>query len=149
MDLITNGRLLLLPPMLTFKHYSGLAWVTWLLVLAVFVTDLLIPRQYHIVFAYLLAHFLAISFREKSDVLLLAVVTTVLTIIGVAFKPHDAPLNEMLFERLPAVVSFWAAAFFVVQFIKLREEEERNESRFEALFKYATNGLLMANPGRL
>jgi len=131
--------------MLSFKYYSRFAQLIWLLVSIIFVSDLLLPRHYNIVFAYLLAHFLAIYFKEKSDVLLLAVLTTVLTIIGLMFKPHDAPLEQMFLERVPAMVSFWAAALFVMRYIKLREEESKQEGRFEALFEYATNGILMTN----
>lgn len=131
--------------MLTFKHYTRYARLIWLLVSIIFVADLLLPRHYDIVFAYLLAHFMAVFFREKSDVLLLAVVTTVLSIISLAFKPHEATFDEMLLERVPAIISFWAAAFFVVRFIQLREEEERQEGRFSALFQYATNGIIMTN----
>lgn len=106
--------------MRTLNSNSRLARLIWLLVTAVFMADLLLPPQFDIVFAYLLAHFLAIFFREKSDVLLLAVVTTTLTVVAAVFKPQELPLQQMLLERLPPIVSFWAAAFFVVRFIALR-----------------------------
>ncbi len=129
--------------MRTIKSNIRLARLIWLLVGAVFVADLLLPIQFDIVFAYLLAHFLAIFFREKSDVLLLAVVTTTLTIVAVVFKPHEVPLQAIMLERMPPIVSFWAAAFFVVRFIDLRETEELQEYRFEALFRYATSGIVL------
>jgi len=131
--------------MIFSKHNKGFARLVWLVVPVIFLADLLLPRQYDVVFAYLLAHFLAISFKEKSDVLLLAVVTSVLTIIGLAFKPHEAPFQEMMLERLPAIITFWAAAFFVLKFIQMRDEEALQEGRFGALFEHATNGILMAN----
>lgn len=130
--------------MLTFHHNNHFARITWMIVAGVFVADLFVPRHYDIVFAYLLAHFMAIFFREKSDVILLAVVTTVLSIIGLVFQPQDAPFGQMLLERTPAIISFWAAALFVVRFIDLREEEERLEGRFKALFEHATQGILLA-----
>jgi len=131
--------------MRTLNSNSRLARLIWLLVSAVFMADLLLPPQFDIVFAYLLAHFLAIFFREKSDVLLLAVVTTTLTVVAAVFKPHELPLQQILLERLPPIVSFWAAAFFVVRFIALREVEQQQEGRFEALFRYATSGILLTN----
>lgn len=134
-----------LRPMLTLRSAPRWSRLIWLLVAGVFVADVLLPREFDIVFAYLLAHFLAISFKEKSDVLLLAVVTTSLTIIAAAFKPHEAPFEQLLMERLPPILSFWAAAFFVVRFISLREMEQQQEGRFEALFRYATNGILLTN----
>lgn len=134
-----------LRPMLTLRSAPRFSRLIWLLVAGVFVADLLLPRHFDIVFAYLLAHFLAISFREKSDVLLLAVVTTTLTVVGAAFKQHELPLEQILLERLPPIVSFWAAAFFVISFIALREVEELERGRFEALFHFAANGILLAN----
>lgn len=131
--------------MQTFKSDRNLANFIWVLVAAVFAADLLLPTRFDIVFAYLLAHFLAIFFKEKSDVLLLAVVTTALTIIGAVIRPLESPLESVLLERLPAIVSFWAAAFFVVRFITLRELENLQEEKFKALFQYATNGILVTN----
>lgn len=129
----------------TFRVVANWTRFIWLLVAGVFIADLLLPPQFDIVFAYLLAHFLAISFKEKSDVLLLAVVTTTLTIIGGVVKPVEMPLEQMFLERLPPIISFWAAAFFVVRFITLREHEQQQEERFKALFQYATSGILLAD----
>lgn len=131
--------------MLTLQSDPRRSKLIWLLVAVVFAADLLLPRQFDIVFAYLLAHFLAIFFREKSDVVLLAVVTTVLTIIGAVLKPHEAPLEEILLERLPPIVSFWAAAFFVVRYIMLRETDQQQEEKLKALFEFATSGILLCN----
>lgn len=131
--------------MFTFRSDAQWSRFIWVLVAAVFVADLLLPRQFDIVFAYLLAHFLAIFFKEKSDVLLLAVVTTVLTVMGAVFKPQEVPLQQMLLERVPPVLGFWAAAFFVVRFITLRDMEGQQEEKFAALFKFATSGILLTN----
>lgn len=129
----------------TIRSNPRLAQLIWLLTAAVFAADLLLPTHFDIVFAYLLAHFLAIYFREKSDVILLAVITTTLTVIAIALKPHEAPFEQVLMRRLPPIISFWAAAFFVVRFISLREIERQQEGKFEALFQYATNGILLTN----
>lgn len=134
-----------LRPMFTFRSDVNWSRFIWLLVPAVFAADLLLPPQFDIVFAYLLAHFLAIFFKEKSDVVLLAVVTTALTIIGAVFKPHEVPLDQVLLQRLPPILSFWAAAFFVVRFIMLRELEGLQEEKFKALFQHATSSILVVN----
>lgn len=131
--------------MISFRSDTNTSRFIWVLVAAVFAADFLLPRQFDIVFVYLLAHFLAIYFREKSDVLLLAVVTTALTVIGAVFRPQDRPLEQMLLERLPAIFSFWAAAFFVVRFITMRELEGQQEEKFKALFQFATSGILLTN----
>ncbi len=131
--------------MFTFSSDANWSRFIWVLVAVVFVADLLVPRQFDIVFAYLLAHFLAIFFKEKSDVLLLAVVTTTLTIFGAVLKPQELPLEQILLERIPPVLTFWAAVFFVVRFISLREIEGQQEEKFKALFHYATSGILLAD----
>ncbi len=144
-DSINHLPLFYLRTMFTFRSDTKWSRFIWLLVAAVFAADLLLPRQFDIVFAYLLANFLAIFFKEKSDVLLLAVVTTTLTIVGTVVKPHELPLQQMMLERLPPMLSFWAAAFFVVRFISLRETEAHQEEKFKALFQYATGGILLVN----
>lgn len=131
--------------MFTLRSDSNWSRFIWFLVTVVFTADLLLPLQFDIVFAYLLAHFLAIYFKEKSDVLLLAVVTTTLTVMGAAVKPREVPLEQILLERLPPIVSFWAAAFFVIRFISLREMEGQKEEKFKALFQYATGGILLTD----
>jgi len=132
-------------PMFTFRSDSNWSRFIWLLVAAIFVADFLLPPQFDIVFAYLLAHFLAVYFEEKSDVLLLAVVTTTLTVIGAVIKPLEVPLQQILLERLPPMFSFWAAAFFVVRFISLREIEGQQEEKFKALFQFAISGIILAD----
>ena len=129
----------------TFWNDAKWSRFIWLLVAGIFAADLLLPPQFDIVFAYLLAHFLAIYFKERSDVLLLAVITTSLTVITAVIKPQQVPLEQILLERLPPILSFWAAAFFVVRFITLRVTERQQEERFKALFQFATNGILLAN----
>ncbi|MDO8970651.1 MAG: PAS domain S-box protein, partial [Saprospiraceae bacterium] len=129
----------------TFQSDTKRSRLIWLLAAAVFAADLLLPREFDIVFAYLLAHCLAIYFKERSDVLLLAVVTTVLTIMGAVFRPAEVSLSQVLLERLPPILSFWAAAFFVVRFISLREIEGQQEEKFKALFQHANNGILLTN----
>ena len=130
-----------------FIFRSDVNWsrFTWLLVAAIFTADLLLSRRFDLAFAYLLPHFLAIFFRQKGDVLLLTVITTVLTIIGGVVKPHEIPLEQMLLERVPSILSFWAAAFFVIRFISLREVEGQQEEKFRALFQYTTEGILLVN----
>lgn len=132
--------------MFTFRSDTNWSRFVWILAAAVFLADVLSPNWLDLAFAYLLAHFLAVYFKERSDVLLLAVVTTTLTVIGAVIKPHEVPLELMLIQRLPPILSFWAAAFFVVRFISLREIEGQQEEKFKALFEYATNGILLVNP---
>lgn len=130
-----------------FIFRSDVNWsrFCWLLVAAVFAADVLLPRRFDLAFAYLLPHFLAIFFRQKSDVLLLAVITTILTMLGGLLKPHALPLEQILLARVPTILGFWAAAFFVIRFIALREQEGQQAEKFKALFQYTTEGILLVN----
>ncbi|HMX41593.1 MAG TPA: PAS domain S-box protein, partial [Saprospiraceae bacterium] len=131
--------------MISLHHDSRWARLIWPTVVGVFFADWLLPNQFDIVFAYLLAHFMAIYFREKSDVVLLAVITTVLTVIGSVLKPQEAPMSQVMLERVPPIMSFWAAAFFVVRYMTLREKETEKEDRFRALFEFASSGILLTD----
>lgn len=131
--------------MQNFKSDIQLSRFVWALVVVIFVTDLLLPPSVEIVFAYLLAHFLAIYFKEKSDVLLLAVITTALTVAGAVLKPHEVLLEQMLVKRIAPIISFGAAAFFVMRFIALRVAESEQGEKFRALFYFSTNGILLTD----
>ncbi len=139
---------------------SNILWarLVWILTTFVFFADWLLPQQYNLAFAYLLAHFLAISFKEKGDVLLLAVITSALTIIGAVIKPREILLDEVLLGRVPVLLCLWAATYLVIRFITMRNAEENQEEQFKALFQFATSGILvtdqsgtilMANPAAL
>ena len=128
--------------LLVFSRRSNLIW---LLLSGVFTLDLLFPSHWDLAFGYLLALFLSVSFKEKSDVLLLAVIVTVLSVMAAVVRPQEAPLQDMLFERLPAIAGCWASAFFVIRFIAMREVEHEQEARFKALFEYASGGILLVN----
>lgn len=131
--------------MFTFRSDVHWSRFTWFIVAAVFATDTSSSWDIDIVFAYLLAQFLAVHFKEKSDVLLLTVVTTTLTVAGAVWHMRNEPLEYLLLKRALQIVSFWMSAYFVIRFITMRDAEERQEQRFRALFKYATNGILLTD----
>jgi PAS domain S-box-containing protein len=131
--------------MLTFRSDVHWSRFTWLIVAGIFVTDISISWEIDIVFAYLLAQFLAVHFKEKSDVLLLTVVTTTLTVVGAVLRMQHEPLEYLLLKRALQIISFWMVAYFVIRFIVMRDVEEQLEQRFRALFQYATNGILLTN----
>jgi PAS domain S-box-containing protein len=127
------------------QNNNRAATLIWVLVAVIFVADIFLPDNFNIAFAYLVAHFLAVFFRNKNDVLLLAVITTTLTVAAAALKTNEIPLEQAFLERVLPVMSFWAAAYFVVQFIDLREQEEQQKERFETLFQFAVTGILLTN----
>lgn len=132
-------------PMLSLFVTPPRSRLIWLLVAGVFFADLVFPTNWDVAIGYVLIIFLSVSFKEKSDVLLLVVISTVLNVIAGVIKPLEIPLEDKLFERLPDIVAAWASAFFVIRFIALREDEKQQEGRFKALFQYATGGILLVD----
>lgn len=129
----------------TLRSNPFWAPATWLLVAMIFVADIFIPRQFDVASGYLLVIFLGVLFREKNDVMLLVIASTVLAIIGAAFKLDEAPLDQLLSERVASLFGIWVAGFFVIRFIGLRNEEEVQQERFKALFQFASNGILLTD----
>ncbi|MEZ4893205.1 MAG: PAS domain S-box protein [Saprospiraceae bacterium] len=68
--------------------------------------------------------------------------------IGPEFQAATYPVvREMLLSRVPIIICFWWLQPFTVRFIGYQETTGIQEGRFEALFEYASNGILVANQG--
>lgn len=123
-------------------HLSRLAWVV---AASVFVVALLAPPQIELTFLFLGAVFLAIFFKEKSDALLMAVVVTTMIVLACAFNPGDKTFPEKLIESAPEIFACWAATYFVIRFMLLREAESAQEGKFSALFQFASSGIFLTD----
>ncbi|MCB0525031.1 MAG: PAS domain-containing sensor histidine kinase [Saprospiraceae bacterium] len=127
----------------SFKNRVYLA--IWALSFCIFALDLLVPYKYNLAYCYLLVSLLAIFIKEKSDVIFLTTLITALSLLALSFKPHIQSYEEMLLSRVPIIICFWVAAAFLIRFIGYQETTGIQEGRFEALFEYASNGILVAN----
>lgn len=119
--------------------------LAWVLLLGIFLADLFIPQVYNVSSLYLLVILLSVFFRERSDVMLLTVACTALSIISAAITPYNGALELTLQYRATSMLGIWVSAYFVIRFIALRAEEEEQQEKFKALFQFATQGILLAN----
>lgn len=121
-----------------------LIWAT-VLTTAIFIADVLLPQEENIAFFYLLPIILGLFLQERNDVFLLGVVTTVLTLIAVFIRPQSDMINELLLGRGRSIVGIWASVFLVIKILTLRIEEQVKSEQFLALFKFASNGIIIIN----
>ncbi|TNE60576.1 MAG: PAS domain S-box protein [Bacteroidetes bacterium] len=114
----------------------------------IFILDAWFVHDSNLSFAYLLVVILGLFFSEKNDVVLLSVSATALTVIAVILQYYEgveSTLDEMLFSRTISVAGIWTGAYLVITIINMREDEVLQEEQFHALFRFATNGILIAN----
>ena len=120
--------------------------LTWLSALTVFATDFLISSPFDLTYFYPVILLTAIFFREKNDVILLSVAMTVMLVGSATLKfSGELSIEEMLFKRMPVVISLALAAYLLIRYIDLRQLESKQEKRFAALFQYASSGILLAD----
>jgi PAS domain S-box-containing protein len=129
----------------SWRSNTHLSRLAWLVAASVFIVALLAPPQIELTFLFLGVVFLAIFFKEKSDALLMAVVVTTMIVLACAFNPGDKTFPEKLMDRLPEIFACWAATYFVIRFMLLREAESAQEGKFSALFQYASSGIFLTD----
>lgn len=120
----------------------------WLFIAGIFITDGWIVDENNIAFTYLIVVILGLFFRERNDVILLGVITTVLTIIAAIVHHshgHVAPLDQLLFARIVSIAGIWTGVFLVITILTMRQEEELQDEQFHALFRFATSGIVVTN----
>lgn len=122
----------------------SLVWAS-VLTTAIFIADVTLPQEENIAFFYLFPIILGLFFRERSDVFLLGVVATVLTLIAIFIRPHSDLFNELLLGRGRSLLGIWAGVFLVIKILSLRAKEQIKSEQFLALFKFASNGIVIIN----
>lgn len=124
-------------------HLARLAWVSALAILALW---WLLPSQYNVSVFFLFPIFLCVFFREKNDVVLLGIIITTIVVLITFLRPDDEGGGFQQFPRqLPVLAAIWIAVFVVIRFLDYRELEEGQEQKFEALFQFASSGMLVTN----
>lgn len=123
-------------------HLARLAWVVAGVVLAI---NWLLPPGYNASVFFLFPIFLGVYFKEKNDVLLLGVIVTTMAFMAIFFHTDKDQLQTRILAQLPLLAGIWIAFFLVVRFLDYRELEEGQEQKFEALFRFASSGMLVTN----
>ncbi len=114
----------------------------------IFILDVWFIHDSNISFTYLLVIILGLFLSERNDVLLLGIVATALTVLAVIFQYQagmPAPLDQMLFARIISVAGIWTGVYLVITIISMRRIEAVQEEQFQALFQYATNGMILVD----
>jgi PAS domain S-box-containing protein len=111
-----------------FQVYSGLHTVVAFVSIAIVLLTMLIPgTRYTYIFTSL---------------------ATIDIIIGYYFSNLTIDPDKfynLLYNRSSAVLSIWISAFLIVKFKQSRTEEQRSNQRMNALFMYATEGIIISN----
>jgi len=114
----------------------------------IFSLDAWVVEESNLSFTYLLVIMLGLLFKERNDVVLLSVVATTLTVVAVIIRyinGSEAPLDQMLFARTLSVAGIWTGAYLVITILTMKRDESAQEEQFHALFRFATNGILVAD----
>lgn len=120
-------------------------WVVALLMAGIFFADLLLFDVSNLSFFYLLAVIFGLFFRERNDVILIGMIATALAIVAIFLKPPTDSPEQMMVARVASIIAIWTAAFLVLKILTLRQEENMQDEQFHALFRFATNGIIIAN----
>lgn len=124
------------------------ALLVWLFAASIFVLDAWVVDESNLSFIYLLVIILGLLFRERNDVVLLGVITTVLAVAAVVIRylnGNEASLDQLLFARLLSVAGIWTGAYLVITILTLRRDEIAQEEEFHALFRFASSAILVTN----
>lgn len=84
----------------------------------------------------------------QSSTFIVALAASVLTAIGFYYSLQTVTPDKfynLVYNRVSALASIWIAAFLIVKFKKSREVEKLSNQRMNALFLYATEGIIITN----
>jgi PAS domain S-box-containing protein len=120
----------------------------WLFTATIFVLDAWVVEENNLSFIYLLVIMLGLLFRERNDVVLLAVIATVLTVLSVVIRYQNGSemsLDQLLFARSLSIAGIWTGAYLVITILTMRRDEVSQEEEFHALFRFAASAILVTN----
>lgn len=116
------------------------------LTLCIFIAGMYTPLGIAIAVPFAFAVLLTLWIPGKKYTYTTAVLTSVLTIAGVFLAPDPiANWTVVISNRAISIVGIWAAVFVVLRQKSMEELEKRTEEKMNALFEYATEGILITN----
>jgi hypothetical protein len=117
-----------------------------LLTVFIFLCDIYFPSSFNIESAYLLILLLTFWVPGKRITFDTAIALTGLTIVAYFFTPKTAIESEWsVANRMLALAAIWAGTFVMIQYKNSIESVSRNQERLDAMFKYATEGIVISN----
>lgn len=142
------------PKALREQHYLFVV-VASMLTFGGFIFDLLTPLRMATSFVYVGVILVTFWATSHTITYIFSIITTVLTLIRVTTWPELQVSDAIIFNRALTLAGLWLATFFVIQFKNSQKAFSEEKERFEALFKYANEGIIvidrrgvinMANP---
>jgi len=112
----------------------------------VFLCDIYFPSALNIEFTYLLVLILTFWLPGKRNTFDIAIAITCLIIIAYFLSPHtDIDRKWAIANRLLAIGATWAGAYVIIQYKISVESFTLNQERLDAMFKHATEGIIISN----
>jgi PAS domain S-box-containing protein len=113
---------------------------------AIFVTDLISPLGITVGVAYVAVVLITLWINGLRVTLYSGLLATVLVILGF-FLAHAGAHEQWIevINRIFAAMAVWSAVYFVFKYKTSIAKELKNKERLDALFNYATEGMLIVN----
>jgi len=114
--------------------------------IGIFITDLISPLGITVSVAYVAVVLITLWINGLKSTLYSGIVATALVALGylLAHKGAHEEWIEMI-NRIFAVMAVWSAVYFVFKYKTSIAKEMKNKERLDALFEYATEGMLIVN----
>lgn len=127
--------------------------VTILLAAGIFVLDLSIPLGFAGGVPYVLLILLTLFSTQRGNTYILAILVSVLTLLGFFLSPPGGNLATVLLNRFLALFLIWMTAILTLQSRKTTEESEKtdlalqaSEARYRALVQTVGSVILLISP---
>src|ERR1035437_5610521 len=113
---------------------------------SIFITDLLSPLNITVSVAYVAVVLITLWINGLRSTLYSGLVATTLVVLGY-FLAHSGAHEQWIegVNRIFAVMAVWSAVYFVFKYKTSIAKELKNTERLDALFEYATEGMLIVN----
>src|ERR1035438_7015434 len=112
----------------------------------IFIADIIIPLGITAGVAYVAVVLITLWINGLRSTLYSGIISTVLIVIGF-FVAHNGAKEQWIeiVNRVFAVMAVWSAVYFVFKYKNTISIEFKNKERLDALFEYATEGMLIVN----
>ncbi|HET6989822.1 MAG TPA: PAS domain S-box protein, partial [Bacteroidia bacterium] len=111
----------------------------------IFIVDIYTPLGVADAISYVALVLLTLWSSRKSHTIIAASAGTVLTILGMIASPPGEIASIFVANRALALIGIWSAAFVILRFKKSEAESRKMRDSLNALFTYATEGIIISD----
>jgi len=145
LGIISENCIRKMEPVLKTKYSEIYVWACYVLSAAIFTMDLFTPLSIADGVLYTMVIMLTIRIGNERSTLYAVLACTLLTVLGALFFPKGEGSAIFISNRFLAIAFIWSAAFVIIKFKKAEQNASRNRDSLRALFKYATEGIIISN----